>query len=576
MNNGAWMLPAFCPANAVAGEREVFRSLQNDSGASGWVVLHSLDLAEHIRQVRSEADFVVLIPGEGIVVLEVKSHHSIRFDEKGWWLGNALEPEPRGPFRQAAEAMHSVWRYLDQKALADSIPMISAVVFPFVQFSFSSPEWHSWQVLDRQSLHSKPISANLLYIIRQARRHLAAKGLRWTTKAVETSPEKWNRIAKVLRPRFETLASPAARRKSLDDDLLYCTEQQFRFLDNWSENDRMLVSGLAGTGKTILAIEALRREKATNPTRVIGFFCFNKLLGKRLEVECQGLGESVRVGHFHQWMTTLGGIVPGRQEASSPEFWKRTLPEKVLGILTSPGLEGGFLDYLVLDEAQDLFLEPYLDIFDLLLKGGLQKGRWLFMGDFERQSIYSSGAISKMEFCEQRVQKQCALFKLDENCRNTREISNAMTMLACLKPGYAHVLREDTRHDPEFHFYSEDQEQETLASTALDQLLGEGFKPRDIVLLSPYREKALGQRLSAYPSWKTRLKEYRHGTEVASHCTIQAFKGLEAPVVILTDIRDLDDAKRIDLFYIGMSRALHRLIVLCHESAKASLKEMLL
>jgi hypothetical protein len=576
VNKGARMLPYFCPASAVVGERKVFQLLEHDSDASDWIVLHSLDLAEHVRQVRGEADFVVLIPGQGILILEVKSHDSIRFDGHGWWLGNNVEPETRGPFKQAEAAMQSVRSYLDQRGLARSVPIVSAVVFPSARFNFSSPEWHPWQVLDKQSLHARPISASLLDIIGKARRHLVAKGMRWAADGVDATPEKMAQIAKTLRPKFEVLASPAARRKSLEQNLLYCTEQQFRFLDNRSENDRMLVTGLAGTGKTLLAIEAVRREKTTNPSASIGFFCFNKLLGKRLEEECRGLGDSVKVGHFHQWMASLAGVTPGQQEFSNPRFWKSTLPDKILDILTSAGMHGGLLDFLVLDEAQDLFLESYLDVFDLLIKGGLQKGRWLFMGDFDRQDIYAQGAVSKMDFYRQRIQERCALYKLDENCRNTPEISNLLTLLVGLDPGYARVLRDDTRHDPKLDFYNDDKEQEALARAALDELLGDGFKPRDIVLLSPDRREALGRRLSVVPSWKGRLKEYHHGIDVAGYCTIHAFKGLEAPVVVLTDIKDLDDTKRMDLFYVGMSRALHRLVLLCHESSKNALKKALL
>ena len=71
----------------------------------------------------------------------------------------------------------------------------------------------------------------------------------WAADGVDASPGKMAQIAKSLRPKFKVLSSPAARRKSLDENLLFCTEQQFRFLDNRSENDRMLVTGLAGTGK---------------------------------------------------------------------------------------------------------------------------------------------------------------------------------------------------------------------------------------------------------------------------------------------------------------------------------------
>ncbi len=56
------------------GEREIFRRLQaaDPAKTSGWIVMHSLDMARHVRLVRSEADFVFLIPKLGVLVLEVK------------------------------------------------------------------------------------------------------------------------------------------------------------------------------------------------------------------------------------------------------------------------------------------------------------------------------------------------------------------------------------------------------------------------------------------------------------------------------------------------------------------------
>src|SRR5438552_8121274 len=120
---GARMLPAFCPAGASPGEQEIFNLLRDDPLAAEWTALHSLDLAEHVRQVQGEADFVVLIPNEGIVVIEVKSHHSVVVDKHGWWLGCAAMPEKRGPFKQASDALHSIRTYLEQRDLAESVPM---------------------------------------------------------------------------------------------------------------------------------------------------------------------------------------------------------------------------------------------------------------------------------------------------------------------------------------------------------------------------------------------------------------------------------------------------------------------
>lgn len=238
---GARMLPVVCPADAAPGEREVFRLLQNDSAANDWTVLHSLDLADHVRRAQGEADFVVLIPNEGIIVAEVKSHLSVRLTERGWWLGNSSTPDIRGPFRQSAEALHSIRLYLDQRGLAESAPMISVVIFPNLAFQITSMEWHTWQVLDKQALHARAISSNLLTILQKAREFYSKKNLAWMRNGINFPMDKLAAIVQTLRPRFEVLASPTTRRQSLEEGLTRCTEEQFRVLDDTAINSRLIL-----------------------------------------------------------------------------------------------------------------------------------------------------------------------------------------------------------------------------------------------------------------------------------------------------------------------------------------------
>jgi len=558
---GAMMFPNFCPVNAAPGEQEIFKLLSEDIGTSGWIVLHSLDIAEHIRASQGEADFVILIPNEGVLILENKSHHSVRRDERGWWLGNATTPDKRGPFKQASEALHSIRIYLEQRQLTHGIPFVSAVVFPMLRFQISSPEWHEWQVIDKQALHARPISENILKIIRKARELYSAKTLSWMKRGVDASPSKIEKIAQTLRPRFEILSSPLERRKQLEEGLKHCTEQQFRIIDNAGENSRLLVTGLAGTGKTTLAIEVIRREKMARPESVVGFFCYNRLLGKALESECKPLGDGIRLGSFHSWMLKFCDIEPSALSVSNPNFWNQELPDQCIARLTAPGSHSGFVDFLVLDEAQDLFTEGYLNIFELLLKDGLKGGRWRFFGDFERQDIFARGAISKQAFFKERIDQRCAMQTLSENCRNTHEISSVLSMYARLRPGYSKVLREDTRHDPKIVYYQDNGQQMNFVMELMDHYQAEGFKPSEIILLSRQRNGCLAEALAVDAPWKGRLKEYTGVPSNVTFSTIHAFKGLEAPVVILTDITCLDSPKDFDLLYIGMSRALHRLAV---------------
>jgi superfamily I DNA/RNA helicase len=107
----------------------------------------------------------------------------------------------------------------------------------------------------------------------------------------------------------------------------------------------------------------------------------------------------------------------------------------------------------------------------------------------------------------------------------------------------------------------------------LDGYQAEGFKASEIVLLSPQRAGCLAQLLADQPAWKGRLREYSTDPSTTTFSTIHAFKGLESPVVILTDIRSLATSKDFDLLYVGMSRALHRLAILCDDALREPIKK---
>lgn len=572
---GARLIPSVCSPESPPGEKLIFEALQADAGAQGWVVLHSLDLVRHVAKLQGEADFVVIVPGQGVLVLEVKSHKKVKRDEQGWWLGN--EPvDIRGPFKQASQAMHSVREYLKGAGFdTDGIPFISAVAFTSVSFNIKSSEWHPWQVLDLQALNARSISKNVLQILKAARDLFASKGMRWAAWTRSPDVEAAEDIARILRPRFEFLANPANAMKELKTSLLRCTEQQFRFLDNVPDNDRLIVNGLAGTGKTTLAVEALRRERAANPDSRAALFCFNRLLGDKLRSDCAAIFNGAKIGSFHQWMLEFLDYKPGANEASDPEFWARHLPDKVLEALMSVPESAGVLDLLILDEAQDLLTDPYLDIFDLLLKNGLKGGRWLFFGDFDRQVLFARGTVSVKDFRTSRATCGCGSLRLDVNCRNTLEISTMLTTLAQLKPGYASTLRGDSHNDPEVIFYGNREFQLEFVTETLDRLLGSGFKPEEIILLSPYAEKSLARALAQLPRWAGRLGVYPAGKNKINYSTVHAFKGLESPAVILTDIDNIEDAGRLDLFYVGMSRALDRLHIFAHQAASETIKKTL-
>ena len=80
----ARLIPSFMDDHTPPGERDVFNMLA--AGPESWVALHSLDLAPWNRGLRTEIDFILIVPDLGILCVEVKSQIAISFSDDKWSL----------------------------------------------------------------------------------------------------------------------------------------------------------------------------------------------------------------------------------------------------------------------------------------------------------------------------------------------------------------------------------------------------------------------------------------------------------------------------------------------------------
>lgn len=552
------MIPAVLdPGTQSPGEKEVFRRLRDDPGTADWIVLHSFDLPRHKTQVRGEADFVVLAPGLGMLCLEVKAHHRVARDADGRWrLGND-PPTSRSPFRQASDNMHSLLGALRarRKAEADAIIAWSAVLFTHAEFRQPAVEWHTWEAIDKRAFHSRPIAALVEEVLQNARGELPHKAL----EGVPTLKE-CEAIATALRPRFEILESASERRSDHEAQLREFTEEQFAALDGMSRYARVIFEGPAGTGKTVLALEAARREAAQG--RRVGLLCFNRLLGDWLRSEAEALGDLVTTSTLHQLMLRAARIDRAPTGAGS-SYFEDELPDLATEALLE-GADPPLFDTLVIDEAQDVLRPSYTDFLDLTVEGGISAGRWTLFGDFERQAIFDAATISLDEFLEQRA--QAPVFGLRVNCRNTPRIARWVTMLAHLDPAYSRIRRPDEGPPPRTRYFRDADDQQDVLAGLLDELYASGYEGRDISVLS-FRKDSAASRMAVSP-WRDRLKRCDDGSATGNFIrwsTVQAFKGLEARVVILTDVDEVQGERAQSLFYTAVTRPTERLYVLADE-----------
>ncbi|MER7604761.1 NERD domain-containing protein/DEAD/DEAH box helicase [Nocardioides sp. NPDC127503] len=549
----ARMIPAYCLPGAAPGEQALHKALAECDGTDDWIVLHSLAIAEHIKKPEGEADFVVIVPGRGILVIEVKSHLTIDYHEGIWKLGNDA-PTARGPIKQAADAMHSIRKYLLRKQVdLGSIPILSAGWFTAVRARTmlpESPEWHDWQVLDSEDLRNG-VGAAILRTMKAGTVHLS-KTTYVAYGEVGPSEAETRRIALVLRPQFEAAVVAGDLRHARESDLVHFVEEQYEALDSMADNHAVLFTGPAGSGKTFLAMEAARREVVLRHRgRLI---CFNSLLGRRLRDDTP-TGDALMVGTLHRQLLDIAGVTP--PVAPSATFWTEELPERAMEAIVAAG-DDEAVDFLVVDEVQDILREPYLDVLDLMVKGGLQSGRVLLFGDFERQAIFDDGA--GRDLLRKRV-PHLPTGRLIMNCRNRPRIGFSVNMFSGLRPGYQKFRRDDDGMNPAWLKYEAGRDQTPLLVEAIQRLRDEHYQLHEIAVLSPLADGSVAA--STTDRWLRQVLrpatgQARRKGEV-QYATIQAFKGLEAPAVIVTDLDRKVVPSFTSVMYVGLTRATDRL-----------------
>ena len=558
-----------------SAERRIFELLAADLDAGGWTVLHSLGLARRPTGPYGEIDFVVLIPNEGVLCLEVKGGRLSC--EGGVWRtmdrhGRVSELR-RSPFAQARDSMFAlrdlIIGHFGKGTHEASCPIGFAVVFPDVICPPASPEFERSDVIDAEDLRA-PISASIGRVAMSRLRDFQPRsGERLPT------PSQLRAIMSYLRPSFDLVVAKSASLSRAEDRLMSLTGEQYDRLDELAANPRCRFTGAAGTGKTLLALEYARRADHTG-AKVL-FVCFNRLLGNWLQRQTEGT--RIAAGSWHR---ILRGIIVSsnvgeefldqEREALEGEDFPRLFEElyPFYGEIALEEMDRPF-DVLVMDEAQDLSRRSTLDLVNRAVRGGLAGGTWGIFGDFTGQALYGSeseSAVDLSEYCEHYVRATLTL-----NCRNTRAIAEEASVMGGFSSPPFRLGRETGMPVERRYWKTAPGFARTLTET-INRLTNSGIPVDDIFILSPRRLEnsvlADVEKVDELP-----LVDCSRTLDPPQEClrfsTIHSFKGLESQVVIIVDIEDVDDPRSQSLLYVGMSRARGLLILLANERARKSI-----
>lgn len=572
----AIMIPSvISPEVKSSAERKIFEWFRNAPGTDKWIVLHSLGITTHNKVIYGETDFLVLAPKLGIFALEVKGGR-VRRENGIWYFTNRYgktNSKVRGPFEQARDGIFSIVDAMKKRTDIEhrhigNILFGYGVMFPDIEFTSSGIEEEQWQVFDSRD------GANVKQFIKRLSDGAKTK---WETHYGPISGSKFpdsadvKYMASLLRGDFDCAVSMSVQLRNASDALIALTNEQYRCLDQLDDNPRCLIQGPAGTGKTLLAIEEVKKSVVRGER--VALFCFNANLADWLSSYFVDMPDAVRpkyVGTFHKYMTQVakeGGILPAYpyDPDKVQQYYQMDLPEAAaIALLDS----GELYDKIVVDEAQDLIRDSYLEVMSTCLEKGLSRGHWTMFGDFSMQAIYADG-MSGAKMIE-KLEEQTAFirFKLTINCRNTKPICKEIETVTGFKA--PHNLWTKVDGPPvQYITWSTMENQCKKLKALLKQLADAHISPEEITILSPKRrDDSVVSILDGYT-----VKDFKVPTGAnTTFCTIQAYKGLENTIIILADIEGFSSDK---LMYVGLSRACSGLFVLETDAAKREYADLL-
>jgi hypothetical protein len=583
----ATMIPGLLRAGAPPGERTVFDALRDHPGTDGWLVWHGLPIRHHETQIEGEADFVLLVPGEGMLVVEVKSHDRVEVGDDGLWRLGSQPPTPRSPYDQVWDNTRSIRQWIERRAYVAPYPIWQAVWFPnrggeLVAQLEARIDVPAKATLTRADLDPSRLVTSIVGVLRHGRseieRRVPAFG------ADRPDAQDVAEAQQVLVPSISfhrTMAERREEREERERSLREATERQEQALQYFAGNPRLIVEGPAGTGKTNVAVRAALL--AANRDERVLLTCFNKRLEAELRQRLR-TRDDITVARVHQLMLAYSGLTP--PEGADDAWWNGTLPAATLAVTRAPGFAPPFTA-LMADEAQDLARESTLDVLDSLLVDGLAGSRAVLAGDFTRQDIYrplhalplvshvtiappgeqpAADAVqpepaSRLEAITRRI-IPAATMSLSNNVRQSPQLAELIERMLHTEfyLGYDRDFDEEEPDEPPLtiHRYRDEAEQQAALQQTLLALWDDGWDPPEILILSPRRASAASRAKGAVADALAHHDGDPNGTPWG---TVHAFKGLEAPVVVLTDV-DGTTPQWEDLLYIGATRATERLVVL--------------
>lgn len=513
-------------------------------------VLHSLSIldpdAEGSKK-ETEIDFVVIIPDVGCVVIEAKSGRVNFTTTSTYFEGEKIEPytwvyesgrpmKGNGPFRQSRDNMYALIAYLKNSpysSLALKQKFYSCIWLHQISKKLLSnfpnrPECPKEQILAKEDL-TDPFES-LKRIIEFENPLMSSK-----------NREPWNYqnaaliVSHVLAPMMNLVPGKNWEYEYKNEELNKLLIEQERILEFLSEQKIAVISGAAGTGKTMIAIK--KAEIEANKGNKVLFLCYNSALSAFLTKYYKK--DNIDYYNISQWAC---------------HFCKSVKPDYgvLSGVIEKQIMSNSFpYQVIIVDEAQD-FGQDVIDNSEVNVLSKLHEAMILCDGLFflfyDKNQVINSNQLPNF------IKNADCKLTLYRNCRNTKKIAKASLKVLNkdVSPG-PNVLEGDIPNII-FTTYSDGFKDLSLWVTKL------GKKYSNVVILT-----VKTQNTTSFYERINNQTIFINGKKYPFY-TCRQYKGLEADAVVLVDIdkNAFSKEKNKLIYYVGTSRAKFELVLLAY------------
>ncbi|MGK7948331.1 MAG: AAA family ATPase [Xenococcaceae cyanobacterium] len=527
----ARIFPQASPQNtgSTRAEPDIYWRLKKQL-SDAFVVIHSLPwLASVAKEIdgrfvpTGEIDFIVLHQELGILAVEVKGgifgYDKTEFVYKR--TGQRIDP-----VRQVRRGTHALSKLLHNIG-AGSWRIGYCLIFPHSEIREKVPI----ALTDFSLQPPQPISLDIRDI--NTLGHQIQEIMGYWKKALNTwqiKEQQFEKLIDVLLPSADY--TPCWQTRIHNDTItwLKLTPEQSKCLDRISQENRLVVTGFPGTGKTLLLIEHTRRlSKLGQKVLVI---TYNVLLAQRLKDELSDI--DVEVCTFYEQCRRASEIT-GNQipkfskshdiENKKKEWYSVTAPNILRQAIEEEKLQN--YDSLVVDEGQVL----QSDWLQTLTQWFNKKQIIVFC---DSTQVFNFEQANYPEEISKIIEAKSP-YTLTMNLRSPYSIFDRIMQVrsseyqqTCPRPYEADTLVErvinDTRNE---------------LKTVVDQLFEEKISPQSIIIINA--------------TFGFNKKEKYRDIEVVS---ASKFRGLESPIVIVWADGNTDDVSLLCAYTRATSRCI--------------------